>query len=391
MISVYELRLKYLLARSRKAQSVSTFKNMYLFDSGRSALYAILRLLKTTIRDPVVYVNAYTTDVVHVTIESLGLRMIPLDIDPWQFKPVDKDYRFTDNTIFIQTGLFGFPSFNKEICAHVREAGGFFLEDSCNSWGTMFESSPVGSLGDAAIFSFRVGKAFSSGGGGARFQRKELSEQFTCFYHNLRNPGKLESLRKFLRTSLDYFLFAPWVLGHISRPIRRLQSKLPFLSILSRGGVVDTEYNVDEKAISKLGCFQKKLLEKRSISFASEMEQRKTVSRNIANLLRDLPIYIPASDSILRNDWNGLFFPILLRKGDPEELIDYLRKSGFDATRFHYKVPEKSFPELTRSEYPGTFKLVDSLVCIPNTTRMIGKEEKLSEVIHNYYRMRRHE
>jgi hypothetical protein len=76
-----------------------------------------------------------------------------------------------------------------------------------------------------------------------------------------------------------------------------------------------------------------------------------------------------------------LFFPILLQRGDPDTFVASMRKHGFDATRFHYFVPEKSFPSTGREELKGTYTLVDKLVCIPNTTRLSGKEDKMIKVI----------
>jgi len=95
----------------------------------------------------------------------------------------------------------------------------------------------------------------------------------------------------------------------------------------------------------------------------------------------NLPVFLPAQKVILEETWNCLFSPILLLEGDPDSFISFLRDRGFDLTRFHNSVPLKSFPKIDAEKFKGTFKIVDTLVCIPNTTRMLGLEKELCNVI----------
>lgn len=383
MISIYELRFRYLFGRAENAED-QDMGDLLFFDSGRSALYFLLRELRHQMAEPTVYVNAYTTDVVHATIRFLGLPIVPVDLDPRDFSTVERDYRFNENSIFIQTGLFGFPSFNMRIRNSVRAAGGVFIEDCCNSWGTRIAGKSAGDLGDAAFFSFRIGKAFSSSGGAAKLQPERWASELINRYDAIRMPGRWESLVQLTRSGLDYLMFEPWILAHVGRPIRSFQSKHAWMNGLIKGGVVDTEYKVNDESISKLGLAQKKLLVRRASRFEEERQRKKRVSRNLAEGLKGLPLSTPADDPDLVGDWNGLFFPVLLQRGDPDAMIQHLRANGFDGSRFHYYVPDKSFPGLDRDLFQGSFHLVDRLVCIPNTTRMEGLEERLCRVVRDY-------
>jgi len=87
MISIYEVRLRNIF-RGKAGGTDKRLEGMVMFDSGRSALYAILALLRDERKARTVYVNAYTTDVVHRVVRSLGLEIRPLDIDPLTFEPV---------------------------------------------------------------------------------------------------------------------------------------------------------------------------------------------------------------------------------------------------------------------------------------------------------------
>ncbi|MDO9164521.1 MAG: DegT/DnrJ/EryC1/StrS family aminotransferase, partial [Rhodoferax sp.] len=221
MISIYELKLKYIF---QKAYNVDPgyFRDYLFFNTGRSALYFLLKNILVDPKRTTVYVNAYTTDIVHTTIKRLGVNIIPLDIDPLTLMPVNKEYKFDKHSIFIHTGLFGFPCFNSQIYNEVKNAGGVFIEDACNSFGTMVNGREAGSVGDASIFSFRIGKAFSSSGGALKINNSDYFG-LTKLYEDIKQPSRISSIKSLYRCYLDYLLFEPRVLMYISRPMRKLQ------------------------------------------------------------------------------------------------------------------------------------------------------------------------
>src|SRR5205823_8397138 len=139
------------------------------------------------------YVNAYTTDVVHKTLRGAGWSILPLDIDPFTLFPrFDPDTNF-HGTVFLHTGLFGFPSFDEAMLQQVRKRGGLFIEDSCNSFGCRIGCHDAGSLGDASFFSFRVGKALSTGGGAIRINDARLEESLLTQYSSIPAFSRLEA------------------------------------------------------------------------------------------------------------------------------------------------------------------------------------------------------
>jgi hypothetical protein len=111
---------------------------------------------------------------------------------------------------------------------------------------------------------------------------------------------------------------------------------------------------------------------------------KREVGEHLFKALADLPLHLYAGNGAAA--WNGLFFPVLLEQGDPDSLIGHLRRSGFDATRFHAHVPLLSFPDLHRDAFRGTMTVCDRLVCLPSTTRMRGREEALARVVKDYFR-----
>lgn len=380
MLSVYELKLRYILQRAHGTDS-DCFRDYMFFDTGRSALFFFIKNVLAAPGQFTVYVNAYTTDTVHATLRSLGVKVVPLDVDPFTLVPINKGFKFDRQSVVIHTGLFGFSCFNFEIYNQVKKAGGLFVEDSCNSYGTLINGHEAGSLGDASFFSFRVGKAFSSSGGALKINSPACL-RLTELYEKIKQPSRINSISSLYRCYLDYVLFEPWVLRNISRPMREMQKKVPALSAFVRGGVVDTMLKVSEDSLSKMGYAQVKFLLKRHKNFRNEMLEKKAVSDRLIAGLRDVPsLYVYGCNPENYNGWNYLFFPVLLQRDTPDTFIAALRKRGFDAARFHYNVPKNSFPSTDREELKGTYSLVDRLVCIPNTTRLLGKEEKLINAV----------
>lgn len=381
--SIYELRLSYLFGSHTENSLIN--EDLLLLDSGRSALYFLLDGIKSVKNGLDVYVNAYTTDVVHTTIRSLGLNLIPYDINPYNFEARTETLDLSERSIFIQTGLFGFKSFNAELQQIVNNSGAFLVEDCCNSFKTGVSGKEAGTIGDAAIYSFRVGKALSSGGGALRVLNPRYREILNIKYEQIKEITAFKSKLKLLRVCLDYLAFNPLVLKNISRPVRKLQKYIPALSGLVKGGVVDTEFKVNSSKIHKMGKYQLKLANIRLANFNKEMTIKKAVSDTLTELLLEYPLHLYASDTLNYNGWNYLFYPILLNEGDPDKFVEHLRSNGFDATRFHHAAVKNSFPNLSREQYPGTFVLIDKLVVIPNTTRMLGKEEALARIIGSFF------
>jgi dTDP-4-amino-4,6-dideoxygalactose transaminase len=384
MISIYELTLKSIVADGKDA-SRRLPDDWLLFDAGRSALFFLLAYLKETAGIRSVAVNAYTTDVMHRTIAGAGLEVVPLDVESRTFRPLVPETLDLRTCVVIQTGLFGFNSYDDALPGRVRAAGGVFLEDCCNSFGTMIHGKESGSYGDAAFFSFRVGKPLSSSGGALRINRNDLVAPLRKRYAQVAVREGREEKIKILRTYLDYVVFAPFVLKYVSRPLRKLQQRVPLLGGLVKGGVVDTLSEVDAASLRKMTPAETAFATRRLSRWADEYQVKREVSDNLCSLLRGYPLYMYADNPEAAGGWNCLFFPVLLENGDPDEFVEHMRASGFDASRFHGKVPALSFPQLGRKELPGTYTLVDRLVCIPNTTRMRGKEKQLALAVDRYF------
>lgn len=70
-------------------------------------------------------------------------------------------------SVLMATHNFGRPVDMDAFCAFSRKHDLFLLEDVCNALGASFDGQPLGSFGEAAIYSFNTGKIVDAGGGGA--------------------------------------------------------------------------------------------------------------------------------------------------------------------------------------------------------------------------------
>lgn len=137
------------------------------FDSGRSALYAILEAFGIGRGDDVV-VQAFTCVAVPNSVRWTGARPVYVDVDQsFNIDPNDLQKKITNHTkAMIIQHTFGIPAAMGALLRIARAHNIIVIEDCAHSLGAFYENQKVGSLGDAAFFSFGRDKVFSSVWGG---------------------------------------------------------------------------------------------------------------------------------------------------------------------------------------------------------------------------------
>jgi len=103
-------------------------------------------------------------------VRHAGAEPVLVDVRPedWCMDPDLIECAVTPRTkSIIPVHLFGYPACMREICDIAQRHSLFVLEDAAEAHGAMYENSPVGSLGDAAAFSFYGNKLVTTGEGGA--------------------------------------------------------------------------------------------------------------------------------------------------------------------------------------------------------------------------------
>ena len=137
--------------------------------SGSAALMVTLQALQALSPRRDVIIPAYTCFSVAGAVVHAGLRPVLCDIDPDTF---DFDRRALEEAITADTlcvishHLFGVPAAIEETRTLCRRHGAFLVEDAAQALGGEVGGRPLGTFGDAGIFSFGRGKNVTCGSGG---------------------------------------------------------------------------------------------------------------------------------------------------------------------------------------------------------------------------------
>lgn len=102
-------------------------------------------------------------------VSRVGATPVFADVDPLTFNinPFEIEKRITSATkAIIPVHLFGQPADMDEINNVAKKHGLIVIEDACQAFGSTYKEKPVGSLGDAACFSFFPTKNLGTMGDG---------------------------------------------------------------------------------------------------------------------------------------------------------------------------------------------------------------------------------
>lgn len=139
----------------------------FAFSTGREALLAVFKACGITTGDEVI-VQAYTCIVVPNAVIWAGAKPVYVDIDT-SFN-IDADLiaaAITPKTkAIVVQHTFGVPARMEEILRVAKAHNLLVIEDCAHALGATYNGQPVGTLGDAAIFSFGRDKIISSVSGG---------------------------------------------------------------------------------------------------------------------------------------------------------------------------------------------------------------------------------
>jgi dTDP-4-amino-4,6-dideoxygalactose transaminase len=135
---------------------------------GRMAFYYILKALDLPHGSEVIF-PALTFWVIPEMARVLGLRPVFADVDPETFNmdPGAVARVITDKTrAIVPTHLYGLPCEMDPILDVAAKHNLFVIEDCAHSLGALYRGRPIGTFGDAAIFSFQTLKPLNTYGGG---------------------------------------------------------------------------------------------------------------------------------------------------------------------------------------------------------------------------------
>lgn len=178
-------------------------------NSGRQGFRIVLERLGIGNGDEMI-VPAYTLGEMLPFVQSLGVKLVPADIDPETFNitPETVARRITPKTkAILALHIFGAPCDIEGIMALAANKGLLVIEDCAHALGATVNGKPVGSFGDAAFFSFEVTKMINTFGGGIVIARDSEIINATRAFNAAEPDGYVSLSRKMDGTVMEQWLF----------------------------------------------------------------------------------------------------------------------------------------------------------------------------------------
>ena len=185
-------------------------KNIFLFNSGRSALYCLLMSLGIK-KDDQVIIQAFTCAAVPEPVIWLGAKPVYADIDDSlniDYKSLEQLINEKTKAIIVQH-TFGIPAQIEKIKYIAQKHKLIFIEDCSHSLGGSYRGHKLGTIADAAIFSFGRDKVISCVFGGAAVintRDKTVIRSMREIYSGLQVPGRIWIIRQLLHPILFFFI-----------------------------------------------------------------------------------------------------------------------------------------------------------------------------------------
>jgi dTDP-4-amino-4,6-dideoxygalactose transaminase len=189
---------------------------------GRMAFYYILQALQLPPGSEII-MPALTFWVMPELARVAGLTVVFADIDPATFTidPSAIERAITPHTrAVVPTHLYGLPCDMDAIAAIAEKHNLKVVEDCAHALGATFGGRPVGTFGDAAIFSFQTLKPLNCYGGGLALVRDmPLAERVRALVERGPWPDRKRIENRLLVGRLQRIFIKPWVFTISAFPI----------------------------------------------------------------------------------------------------------------------------------------------------------------------------
>ena len=371
--------------------------NVFAFNSGRSALLAILDALGIRQGDEVL-LQAFTCNAAINPILKSRAKPVFVDInDTLNLDPNDLKKKITSNSkaVIIQHS-FGWPAQIDEIVKIAEENNLFLIEDCAHALGARYKEKLCGTFGDAAFFSFGRDKIVSSVFGGlAVTNDNQLGKKIVAFQERIKYPSNLWILQQLLHPLLTNYVVMP--IYALSAVLGRLV--LGFLHILL---ILSKAVYKKEKKGEFVKQFPKRLPNALAILALHQFKKldrfnqhRKEIADFYQRELKGTDFILPFNR--IRNEVKPVFmrYPILTDL-DTDEIVKSGRKKKIfldDGWRKSPIVPLDT--DLGKMNYqlgncPKAEKVSQSIINLPTHINISQKDaKKVINLVNEYTRDKR--
>ncbi|MCH8033709.1 MAG: DegT/DnrJ/EryC1/StrS family aminotransferase [Bacteroidetes bacterium] len=299
---------------------VEYFKNENIFfvNNARTGLRLLLSAISS--KKLKVGVQAYTCHTIFQAINNASHEIVFIDIDgTYNIDLNDLKKKIDIIDVLIVTHTFGIPVDFDEIKSLAKDK--IIIEDCAHGLFAKYKGRPVGTLGDASIFSFGFGKYPPIGQGGMVVINN--LNKYPFFQNNLNklsHENILAEIINYLKRLFLSIIFIPGIYGIITFPIgKKIDIKIDFTNKFkfneSKGFLIDR------------------------LTFIKEFER----FENLSSLQRNNALFIAEHikkifEVILEDNfkkYNYYIFPLMLT--DRDKAYSYLIKKGIEGGKHFHK------------------------------------------------------
>ena len=357
------------------------------FDSGRSGLYAILKCLEVKDYDEII-LQAFTTVALPNIIQWCGAKPVYVDIEKntYNINPEKIEEKITEKTkAIIVQHTFGNPCEINKIMTIAEKHNLYVIEDCAHSLGAEYQSKKLGTVGDAAFFSFGRDKIISSVAGGMiTTNNNELGKKIKEFRDQMQYPKKSLIIRQLLQPIVTYKSLKLYYFLNIGKTMMYLSTKFK---------IITKAYSKEERknkkpenfpakmpnALAEIALHQMKLIgkfNKHRIKIAKLYQEKLSNHKNVA-----LPKLTANSKNVF------LWFTILVE--NKKELIKKAKKNHIILGDWFPQVVGPAKINLEKCDYkkgscPIAEEVSSKCVNLPTHFRMDEEDiKRVVEVISN--------
>ncbi len=311
------------------------------FSSGRGALYAVLKAMGIKENDEVL-LQAFTCVAVPNAVLALQAKPIYSDIDETLTINVsDLESKISKKTkAIIVQHTFGIPTNMKKIHFLAKKYQLLVIEDCAHTISGLYEGKKLGTLSDAAIFSFGRDKAFSSVFGGMAITKNgELGKKIRQFQKQREYPNMFWIFQQIFHPVAFFFILPIYNVFSLGKVLLIVLQRLNLLSFPvlpeeKEGKSVSVFLRKFPNALAALSLLQLKRLN----TFNKKRRDMSMVYREILGE----QIVFPEETSLLR-------FPVLVEKR--EEVMQLLRKQGIYIGKWYAEVIDPNGTQFKKVGY----------------------------------------
>ncbi|MBN2100350.1 DegT/DnrJ/EryC1/StrS family aminotransferase [Candidatus Dojkabacteria bacterium] len=311
--------------------------NSYTYNSGRGAIYSVLKAIGTTDKHEVI-TQAYTCAAVPTGIIWSGATPIYVDIKAKSYNTTATLIKkaITPNTkaVIIQH-TFGQPAEIDQICEMLKKINSkrqpkdkvFLIEDCAHSLGAKYKGKKIGEWGDAAILSFGQDKVISCTYGGMALSKdSEISKILQKNYNDLQGESIFNIFRAIVHpilwTIINRTYYLPNIKTKSGRPSKLSMGK-GFIMLLRLFRILQhtadpSKINLDKPYVRRLSNAQAIMLR---VQFR-KLARYNRHSRIIAQIYNRI---LPEKLQIISPNHIFLRFP--LKVNNPEEISNEFKKN----------------------------------------------------------------